>query len=354
VIEGFDGHPIRVGEDLLGELEQFVQTHFPQHKVFILVDSNTEAHCLEAFHWLESEAFVHCEILSVPAGEESKCLAILEQLAASMLEIGSTRKTLLINLGGGMITDLGGLLATTFKRVIPFIQMPTSLLAMVDASVGGKTGVNVNGVKNQIGTFSFPQAVFCDTQFLKTLPKRELISGFAELVKHALISDVDLWNRLHELDFSEVPSAGLIEKSIAVKNDIVNQDPYEGKERKKLNFGHTAGHAIESWFQQKGQALLHGEAVAMGMLVELFFSRKHAGLAEADFQSAVQFLIQRFGKYHLEASDFMPLIDLMQNDKKNEDLSINFTLLQGIGEAQTDFRLTEVEVEEGLKWYSNL
>src|SRR5690606_4851713 len=218
-----------------------------------------------------------------------------------MLDFDADRNSVMINLGGGVVTDMGGFAASTFKRGIDFIQMPTTLLAQVDASVGGKTGIDMDSVKNIIGTFTLPQAVFIHVGFLKTLDQRQLVSGYAEMVKHAFIFDSDYYGQLKAFDVNH-PSEAMIHRSVQIKNEVVTADPKEAGLRKILNFGHTIGHAIETWsLDNDGSPLLHGEAIAVGMICEAFLSRRHNGLSEAALNEVVSHLRAVFPAYNLKA-----------------------------------------------------
>lgn len=347
-------YSIFISESAIEELSIFVEANFPDHQIFILVDENTEKHCLPLFSWLDNERLTSGDALIVPVGEESKSVDLLAGLAESLLELGATRKSIIINLGGGVVTDLGGFLASTFKRGIPFINVPTSLLAMVDASCGGKTGVNLGPFKNQLGTFSFPEAVFCSLNFLETLPKKEMKSGYVEALKHGLIAEKKIWDSLSTKNLGQDPSVEIVAQSIGVKNSITIKDPYEKGERKKLNFGHTIGHAIEGLSHIKGNPLLHGEAIAMGIVIESFLSVFHANLPKDELDQIKTFIFSQFKKYGLEENDFDLMFNLMKSDKKNEKEGFNFTLLNGIGSSEIDFSLTEEEVTLALNWYISL
>src|SRR5690606_38544696 len=240
--------------------------------VFFLVDDNTHEHCLPLL-LSEIHENILIEIIEIPAGEESKAIEIAVQVWETMSETQASRKSLMINLGGGMITDMGGFIASTFKRGIDLINIPTSLLAMVDASVGGKTGIDLNGIKNLIGTFAMPELTLIHPEFLQTLPEREFRSGLAEMLKHGLIHDKNHWLELIEIEnFDFISIDYLIEKSVKIKQEIVEKDPFENGIRKILNFGHTIGHALESQLLQTENPLLHGEAISVGMMVESILS----------------------------------------------------------------------------------
>lgn len=347
-------YPIVVSESIVEDLSLFVEQNYTEYKVLFLVDENTEEHCLPIFNWSENATLLEAEVLTVPAGEESKCLSILERLAETLIELHAQKNTLIINLGGGMISDLGGFLASSYKRGIPFINAPTTLLSMVDASVGGKTAVNVGVYKNQIGAFYSPVAVFCGLEFLNTLPSRELKSGYSEIIKHLLIVNQGESFSVKSLNVNEIPNPDLIRNSISIKNNIVLDDPQEKGNRKKLNFGHTIGHAFESLSHSKGRPLLHGEAVAIGILIESWISSEFGNLPPKDFEQIRKVIQSNFELYSINQNDYLILLDLMQADKKNENLAINFTLLDTINESSIDHFLSEDEVEKALIWYSSI
>ena len=307
-------------------------------KIFVLVDTNTHIHCLAPFmQKLESETPV--EVLEIEAGEENKTLETCSGLWEALSELGGDRKSLLVNLGGGVITDLGGFVAAAFKRGISCVHFPTTLLAMVDAALGGKNGVNLGALKNQVGVIKKPEMVVADTSFLSTLNAAEMRSGLAEMLKHGLIADEDYWNRLNSLgnlDLNDLE--GLIKESVVIKEKVVQQDPFEKGLRKSLNFGHTLGHAIESYFleQQDKDKLLHGEAVAAGMVLAAYLSSEIEGFPNKDRDIIRQNIISLYGRIHLNEEDQEKIIDLLKFDKKNEGGKINFVLLRKIGDPIVD------------------
>ena len=328
------------------ELQAFLTKHYTGYRPFILVDSNTLESCLPLLDFAGVEALREAEVLEVEPGENSKSVEVANQLWESLLSLGADRKSILVNLGGGMVTDLGGFVAATYKRGIPFIHLPTSLLAMVDASVGGKTGVNLAGSKNQVGLFTEPAAVFMNIEFLQTLPQRELLAGGAEMLKHGLIADVGHWSAL------ENPSAFAdrtnIEASVSIKYNVVRTDFKEAGERKKLNFGHTIGHALESWSFRTSSPLLHGEAVALGMRCEAYLSMKRGLLSEWEYRE-IEARLSVYPEVSLSQSDVEAVLAFMQTDKKNTATGgLNFTLLIAIGSAIIDQFLAEDEVREAL------
>lgn len=316
-------------------------------QIVILADSNTLELCWPIIAGFESLHNVY--ILEVPAGEDSKDLDISHGLWAELLSQGLDRSSLLINLGGGMVTDLGGFVASVFKRGIEFIHIPTSYLAMVDAAIGGKTGVNFNNLKNQIGTFSSATAVIIWPGFLETLPARSLRSGFAETLKHALIADPALFSQLESLEYLNSSNMSTsIEASSTVKCAIVETDFEEKGNRKKLNFGHTLGHAIESHAFDAGKALMHGEAIALGMLAALYLSKKLVKLNDEAYKRAIAPLHLHFSDILFDQHDLDAVLEYVKYDKKNSGDSTQFVLLTDIGTAVIDVEISVADMREAL------
>ena len=269
-------------------------------------------------------------LLRLLSGEINKSISSCNYIWEQLSEHNFDRDSLLINLGGGVIGDMGGFAASTYKRGIDFIQVPTTLLAMVDASVGGKLGIDFKDFKNQVGLFSNPKSVIISPEFLQTLPENQLKSGFAEVVKHALISDKNLWEEIISVPFNEMNWEKIIETSINIKNKIVLSDPYEKGERKKLNFGHTFGHAVESYYLEKGTPILHGEAVLMGILLEVELSV----VSQEKKNEIKNYILSNFSlPFNPKKSDLLPFL---MNDKKNKVGKINFSLLTNIGSCSVD------------------
>ena len=310
--------------------------HLKENKysnLFIIVDSNTNEFCLPNFlPYLETELAI--EIIEFDAGEENKNIETCVQIWNVLTELGADRKSLVINLGGGVVTDLGGFVASTFKRGVDFIHIPTTLLSMVDASVGGKNGVDLGNLKNQIGVINVPMMVLIDTQYLQTVPQNEMRSGLAEMLKHGLIYDKKYWEQfldLKAIDFADFDA--LIYRSVEIKNEIVLQDPTEKNIRKSLNFGHTLGHAIESYFleNENKTTLLHGEAIAVGMILESYISL-HKNLINTEEYSEIKNSIKSiYNDIVFEENDIKPILELLIHDKKNEYGNIQFALIEGIG-----------------------
>ena len=308
-----------------------VPTHYS--KIFILVDDNTSQYCLQ--HLLNNLATeVEIEIIELESGEVHKNISTCNEVWAALSELGADRKSIIINLGGGVISDLGGFVACTFKRGIDFINIPTTLLSMVDASIGGKNGVDLGNLKNQIGIIREPKAVIVDTQFLSTLPQKEMRSGLAEMLKHGLIFDKKYWDKFKNIkDLITEDLNELIHQSIEIKNTIVCEDLTENGIRKSLNFGHTLGHAIESYFLENDNktSLLHGEAIAVGMILESFISREKELLTNEEYQEIKYIINDVFERIEFTQIDIEKIIELLIFDKKNEFGKVQFALLDGIG-----------------------
>ncbi|MFM7017276.1 3-dehydroquinate synthase [Flavobacterium sp.] len=300
-------------------------------KLFLLVDEHTNEFCLpKLLPKLEVE--IPIEIIEIEAGEEMKTISTCVEIWSILSDLGADRKSAVINLGGGVITDIGGFVAATFKRGIDFINIPTSLLGMVDASIGGKNGVDLGNLKNQIGVIIPPKLVLIDTDFLETLPQNQMKSGLAEMLKHGLIYDKNYWlqfKNLNELNFDDFDT--LIHRSIEIKNEIVSQDPTENGIRKALNFGHTLGHAIESHFLDTSTPLLHGEAVAIGMILESYISKEKKLISEEDYCEIKNTLLAIYEKPIFSKKDQESIINLLIHDKKNEYGKVQFALIQNIG-----------------------
>ena len=305
-------------------------------KIFVLVDENTNEYCLPYFlSNLPTE--IEIEIIEIEAGEEHKNMYTCMDLWHTLIDLEADRKSILLNLGGGVITDIGGFIASTFKRGIEFINIPTTLLAMVDASVGGKNGVDLGSLKNQIGVINEPKAVIILSKFLETLPLNQMRSGLAEMLKHGLIFDKLYWDKLKNLnDLNTDDLDVLIKQSIEIKNEIVSKDLKENGIRKALNFGHTLGHAIESYFleSEDEKQLLHGEAIAIGMILESHLSYQSNLITKEDFAEIKYIITDVFEKIQFNESDILKIMNLLVFDKKNEFGNVQFTLLNKIGESK--------------------
>jgi len=340
------------GENAYVNLNNFLEQYSPS-KLFILCDENTHLHCLPYF-LQQLQKIENLEIIEIESGEENKELIVCQQLWSTLSDLGGDRKSLFINLGGGVITDMGGFVASTFLRGIPFINIPTTLLAMVDASTGGKTGVNREGIKNQIGLFKDAVLTLIDINFLKTLPQNQFRSGLAEMLKHGLVSDSSYWfklNDLSQLTFDDLEE--LIKESIRIKSNITQQDKEESDLRKILNFGHTLGHAIESYFIQHPEkpTLLHGEAIAIGLILESFLSTKCSSLKTAELENIEQVILHSFKKVNFDKRDIEEILKFLKFDKKNQKGEVQFVLLSEIGKAVINQKVSEEIIFEAFQYY---
>jgi len=317
--------------------------------VFIIVDENTKKHCLPIFHNHIEHGY---EVLKTVSGETNKSLDTCINLWNNLVYKKADRNSLVINLGGGVIGDMGGFVAATFMRGISFIQMPTTLLSQVDASVGGKLGVDFRGYKNMVGMFQDPHMVWIHTPFLKTLEERELLSGFAEVIKHGLIQSKSLWERikLKGIKLNEQEWSRVVADSVKIKNKIVSQDPKEEGLRKILNFGHTIGHAIESYFLNTDKSLLHGEAIAKGMIAESYLSFKTKRISIIEMEEINSLLEAIYDLPTLTNKDIDQLINLMAMDKKNKGGKKLFSLIKGIGDCDYDVEVSNEMIRESLKF----
>lgn len=321
-------------------------------KLFIIVDTNTKKHCYEK---IKDNLPAH-SVVSVPSGEAYKTLATCEKIWAATTKAELDRHALVLNIGGGVIGDMGGFCAATYKRGIDFIQIPTTLLAQVDASVGGKLGIDFQGFKNHLGVFSLPKRVLIDPEFLETLPARDLRSGFAEVIKHCLIADAAKWDEIREKESDEQNWPDLIAHSVAIKQAIVAQDPTEKGLRKILNFGHTLGHAVETYFLEKapGQRLLHGEAIAAGMVMESYLAFKKKMIDRQTLDQVEEFVFSVFGQVKILPADVEPIIALTRQDKKNRGSEIRFSLLNGPGSCAYDVAVSAAEMRKALQYYAGI
>jgi 3-dehydroquinate synthase len=317
--------------------------------VFLLVDENTKQHCLPL---IKDSLPENHRLITIKSGEENKTLATCEYIWQSITKANADRHALLINLGGGVICDMGGFCARTYKRGIQFWNIPTTLLSQVDASVGGKLGVDFGLFKNHIGLFSEPDRVFVDSVFFNTLPKDEIVSGFAEMVKHALIRDREMFYELLELRITDIDWQMWVPKSVAIKKEVVEQDPTEKGLRKILNFGHTIGHAVESYYLDQGNALKHGEAIAIGMVAETYLSVIKGILPEVDGELIINYLLKIFPKPAIEKNAISSIVHLALQDKKNMNNKIYAVLLSTIGEAVFDSEITEDDIRISLTYYN--
>ena len=341
-----------VFDNELNELQSFLIDH-DYSQLLILVDRNTNDHCLPVIQAAIPD-IVDYDIIEVDPGEENKNIDFCIGVWKTMLDFGADRKALMMNLGGGVVTDMGGFAASTYKRGIDFLNVPTTLLSQVDASVGGKTGIDLDNVKNIIGTFSQPKAVFISNKFLETLDDRQILSGFAEVIKHGLIKDEDLFIRCKAVNLPEIPE-GLVYDSVVIKNSVITEDPTEKGIRKILNFGHTIGHAIEGYsLVNDVNPLLHGEAIAIGMVCEAYLSYKFNNLEKSELDEIVSYLQSIYPSYQLNSAIYPELLDLMKNDKKNEGNKLGFALLRSIGDCDFNKFVEEDAIVESLDFYQTL
>jgi len=345
---------VAIGERGFEELENILQSRIKEgRKVFVLVDENTQQHCYPIL-LSHVPTVSKAEILEIESGEQSKCIEIATQLWKALTELEATRRGLFVNLGGGVIMDLGGFTASVFKRGMDFVHIPTTLLGMADACIGGKTGIDIDNLKNQVGTFRQPLLISIQPEFLKTLPKRQINAGFAEILKHALIADPDYFAHLITLSPNkEADWPELIARSIKIKSSFTNHDPFEENIRKALNFGHTFGHAFESWsMETQKNPMLHGEAVAAGMICEAYISHKAFGLKKPVFEQ-IQALILKWIKLKpMPEKSFRQIIDYMLQDKKNETDSINFTFIAKPGEFLINQSVASNMLREAFDYYN--
>jgi len=323
--------------------------------IFVIIDENIETYCLPHFiSKFGPEA--NCQTIRIPHGEKNKnihtCIYVWETLSRK----GADRNSLIINLGGGIVTDLGGFVASTYMRGIPFINIPTTLLAMVDASVGGKNGIDFNHVKNQIGTIELPEMVVIDVAFLNTLSEKQKLSGFAEMIKHSLIKGEASWKRLRAIDYRNLYSnADVISESIHVKQAVVAEDPLEKGRRKVLNFGHTLGHAIESHCMTNPSSfpILHGEAIAIGMILATYLSAHTLGLSSDKLTAITSYILSLYPKENFNEKDIENVIHLMSFDKKNHNGKVLFVLMKDIGNFKMDCEVDNDLIFKAFEFYRN-
>ncbi|SEJ56378.1 3-dehydroquinate synthase [Dyadobacter koreensis] len=318
-------------------------------KVFVIADTNTRKYCYSLIKPLLPKH----KLVTVPSGEKHKILATCETIWESMTAGELDRHALVINIGGGVIGDMGGFCAAVYKRGIDFIQIPTTLLSQVDASVGGKLGIDFQGFKNHLGVFNIPNSVLIDPFFLKTLPEREIRSGFAEIIKHCLIADAEKWKTIRQNDFEEQNWQDLIAHSVKIKQHIVDQDPTEKGLRKILNFGHTLGHAVETYFlgKSEGERLFHGEAIAVGMIMESYLSYKRNLIDKKTLSDIEEFLFATYGKVLINPEDVDAIIALTRQDKKNRGSEVRFSLLEGAGKCGFDIAVPVSEMRKAIAYY---
>lgn len=338
---------IEIGSIENGSFESLLAGKYANSNIVIIVDENSHDNCLE-YMLTTFTRLQDAEVMLLPVGEENKVLEVCFQVWESLTEYNIGRKDLVINLGGGVVTDMGGFIASVYKRGVDFINIPTTLLAMVDASIGGKTGVDLGIHKNQLGVFQHPKAIYVDPIFLDTLPSNELMNGYAEMLKHALIRNPEEWERLSQLEHIDlVIDLGLISNSIRVKFDVIEADPFEQGVRKILNFGHTIGHGIEGYLLEKSP-IGHGHAVALGMVAESYIAMKKGLLSKAIQSDVQRVILSKFPTVFLDDDAMESVVQLTLHDKKNFNQSIQMALIDSIGSCQYDVVVSEQEVLEAL------
>lgn len=340
-----------ISRNLEASLQEAIQK-CTYDKLFVLTDETTHKQCLPVIKGLPE--LQQAEVITIGPTDEHKTLESLSDVWLALSSKGGTRHSLMINLGGGMITDLGGFAASTFKRGIQYINIPTTLLAMVDASVGGKTGINFNGLKNEIGVFSPAKSVLLDTTFLKTLDYQNICSGYAEMLKHGLISNEEHWGELLRFDLNNIDYTHLqdmVAKSVAIKEKVVEEDPYEQNIRKALNLGHTAGHAIESLALAENRTVLHGYAVAWGLVCELYLSCQRTGFPTEKLHQTIDFIKNYYGVFAFDCKKYEQLYSFMTHDKKNTAGVVNFTLLGNVGDIHINQTADKQEIFNMLDFY---
>ncbi len=354
-----NGYSIFQGSDALSDFSQFVDNAGKVYSsIHLLLDENVEQLCLPVL-FDKAPSLNNCSLIRTPSGEINKNINTVVDIWKRLMEGGANRNSLLINLGGGVITDMGGFAASTFKRGIDFVNIPTTLLGQVDASIGGKTGIDLLEIKNQVGLIKSPVAVFVIPEFLKTLDHQQLKSGYAEILKYGLISDKRLWELAIDKyaalsNYQESTWNDLINRSLVIKNEIVLNDPEEQGLRRVLNFGHTIGHAVEAHSLKNDKVpLSHGEAVAIGMICEAYISSKVLNLNSEERDEIAKTILSIFEKYDLSKAQDTELLELMKHDKKNQHGRKNFTLLKNIGEAVIDQQCDDVLIVEALDYYRN-
>lgn len=342
--------------DVATHIDALVEKMHPS-KVFVLVDENTHKLVLPILA-SESSTIGNAHIISINAGDTNKNIESLMHIWTQLVEKGATRKAVLINLGGGVITDIGGFAGASFKRGIRFFNIPTTLLSAVDAAVGGKTGINFHGYKNEIGAFCEAEAVIISTRFFKTLSNEELISGYAEMLKHGLISNADTYYKLIAKDVANIDVNELLillEESVMVKKRVVEEDPTEKGIRRALNLGHTAGHAFESLALHRNRPIPHGYAVAWGLIVELVLSHMHLEFPSSELSRLSTYIYNNYGAFKISCDDYPALIEFMRHDKKNNSANeINFTMLKNIGDIHIDCIASEKDIKAALDIYRDL
>jgi len=340
--------PVVIGINSINYFTDFISSNFPTSKFFIITDNNCKQHCVPLFlRILPSNT--NFQVIEFSAGEQSKNLATSEYLIGELIKLNCSKNDIIINIGGGVVTDIGAFVASIYKRGISFVNVPTSLMGMVDAAIGGKNGIDFLNYKNQIGTISFPELTLIDPVFLTTLSQRDFKNGLAEAFKHALVNDKQLWSKLISITNFNTAISDLLPSIVKVKCDIVNEDPQDKARRKVLNFGHTIGHAFESEFLKSENPLLHGEAIVIGMIAELFLSVQFFGLdntlcAEIQNKLLQTFTVSKNLKLNEDA-----LLSWMSQDKKRNTNDFNFSLISDVGISRHDFLIGGEHVKLAIR-----
>lgn len=340
---------IEIGSIIESNFQKILTTEYAQSKKVILVDENTHDECLEYLITSFPDELTDAEVMLLPAGEENKVMEVCFQIWEALSEYKIGRKDVIINLGGGVITDLGGFIASIYKRGVDVINIPTSYLGMVDASIGGKVGIDLGTLKNQLGSFYWPKQIFIDPIFLQTLPDEEKINGIAEALKAGAIADKEIWDKMKSFDeVEQFFELDILKKIVNIKTEIVSQDPLEVNIRKTLNFGHTVGHAIEGYLLER-DPLKHGYAIAIGMVVEAYIATSMNLMTTEDYQEIMQTICKWFAPIEFEAHEFDALIELMRHDKKNYNGEIKMALVTEIGTCQHDVTIPEEVIRKALQ-----
>lgn len=338
---------IHIGNDCFEKINTFLKKH-SYSKLIIICDENSSEYCLPSL-------LFHCpklneaEIIELESGEENKTLETCANVWGALMDIQADRNSLIVNLGGGVITDLGGFIASTFKRGIHFVNIPTTLLSMVDASVGGKNGIDFNGVKNIIGCVAEPKALFINPDFIETQSERQIRNGFAEIIKIALIADSAFWKELKK--GKQFFSEKIITKAIELKNNIVKKDLHEEDLRKSLNFGHSIGHALESAFLSQKKDILHGEAIAAGMIIESYLAFAQKRITKKECEEIVNYIRSVYPKIKITKEIKVLMDEYIKHDKKNEGTNLCFALPKNIGQYELSCNITKEEIEQALAQY---
>lgn len=340
-------YTIHVGDNSLEKLNSFIKKQ-SYTKYIIICDENSFEHCLPTLLF-NCPVLNEAEIIELESGEEHKTLDTCANVWATLTDINADRKSLVVNIGGGVISDLGGFAASTFKRGIHFVNVPTTLLSMVDASVGGKTGIDFNGIKNLIGTITEPKGIFVNPEFLNTLPERQIRNGYAEIIKIALIADADFWKELKK--GKEYYSEKIITKAIELKNSIVKKDLHENDLRKSLNFGHSLGHALESTLISMNKDILHGEAIAAGMIMESHIALTQKRITKAECNEIVNYIHSVYPKIKITKEIKTLMEEYIKHDKKNEGASLCFALPKSIGKYELSCGVSKNEIDQALALY---